>query len=112
MDDSGDVLPRYMITRSYPTRRSKHETIRPTDRLTADLSAYGDHERWTGSRCHSRPRLVHQLRIRPGYWTFGGCYVGGRHRWGQQWSGQWTDGHRCRYPDRRRQDLSRRPDGD
>ena len=50
----------------FPTRRSKHETIRPTDRHPADLPAYGDHERRAGGRRHRRPQLLYQLFNHPG----------------------------------------------
>ena len=77
LDDGGVVLPRYMITRSFPTRRSRHETIRPTDRRAADLSAYGDHERRTGGRGHRWSQLLHQLFNHPGQRAICCCASGG-----------------------------------
>ena len=63
VDDRRAVLPRCMITRDFPTRRSNHEPLRPPERLTADLSTYADHEYRAGGCRHRRSQLLHRLRI-------------------------------------------------
>ena len=69
-----------MIMTSSPTVRSKHECLRPTDRLTADLPAYGDHAHRTGSRRHRRPQLLHDLWNRTSQRTVRACRLGRRNR--------------------------------
>ena len=66
-----------MIMTSFPTRTEQHECLRPTDRLTADLPAYGDHEHRTGSRRHRRPQLLHDLWNRTSQRTVRACRLDG-----------------------------------